>query len=611
LPLLAISIFNFHISLKSNEKLLLDELKKEAAVAASDFERLLQQRELELKNLAASGAIMSYVIEATRPPSAQAGLYAFPIEQASDKVSQVVRPLALDHNHYATIAVFSPSRRLMFVADFEARQSTGQILFRTEGLLPNQIQPDNAVWTTGERKPICSAIDQAAVGKVLRWALPILISAEDPLVRGALVADVKLDSLFGDVVKAQRTAPSSSHIVVVLDDDGSIIYHSNDALKHQDAKNSMPYFSSVAAAMVAGQSGSNFYTSSDGDKWLAVYTPLFGGKLSLALARNYSVTSSATRRYGWLGVILALVMGTGATLFLTSYYLKRTQSIDRVVAGVGEIAKGRLDHRIELLSSDDLRPLADNVDLVTRQLRDQLAREAESRQFDSFVRLSAVLTHDLKNAIEALSLTVANMERHFENADFRADAMKTLRGATENLRSLVSRLSQPVATLSGEHKRPRPADLVPVFHRVISMTAKQTASHKIEIDLPESLHALVDIERMDKVAENLIINALESMGEKGGTLTVRAGKTEDGKPFFSVSDTGCGMSKRFIEERLFHPFATTKKRGVGLGLYTCREVVRANGGVIEVDSEEGVGTTFRVILLPATPNSQADMASRS
>lgn len=581
-------------------------------MAASDFERLLQQRELELKNLASSGAVRNYVGEVTRTSSAEAdltGLTVVPIEEAKDKVQQVVRPLALAHTHYATIAIFSPSRTLIFVADFEAQQATGDLLFRTEDLLSNQIQPDNAVWTTGERKPLCSAIEQAAIGKVLRCALPVLITAEDPM-RGALVADIKLGSLIADVVKARTTA-LSSRLVVVLDDDGSIVYHSNDALKHQDARNSMPYFSSVAGAMVAGQRGSNFYTSTDGDKWLAVYTPLLGGKLSLALARNYSVTSSTTRRFGWLSVILALMIGTGATLFLTSYYLKRTQSIDRVVAGVGEIAKGKLDHRIELLSSDDLRPLADNVDLVTRQLRDQLAREAESRQFDSFVRLSAVLTHDLKNAIEALSLTVANMERHFENADFRADAMKTLRGATENLRSLVSRLSQPVATLSGEHKRPRPADLVPVLHRVLSMTANQTASHKVEIDLPESLYALVDIERMDKVAENLIINALESMGEKCGTLTVRAGKTEDGKPFFSVSDTGTGMSKRFIEERLFHPFATTKKRGVGLGLYTCREVVRANGGVIEVDSGEGVGTTFRVILLPVRPNSHADMASRS
>jgi len=101
---------------------------------------------------------------------------------------------------------------------------------------------------------------------------------------------------------------------------------------------------------------------------------------------------------------------------------------------------------------------------------------------------------------------------------------------------------------------------------------------------------------MDKVMENLIINALEAMSDKRGTLTIAAGETEDHKPFYSVSDTGEGMSEAFIAQRLFHPFATTKRKGVGLGLYTCREVVTANGGSIDVESRQGSGTTFRVVL---------------
>ena len=102
---------------------------------------------------------------------------------------------------------------------------------------------------------------------------------------------------------------------------------------------------------------------------------------------------------------------------------------------------------------------------------------------------------------------------------------------------------------------------------------------------------------MEKVVENLIINAREAMAKERGTLTIVGGTTDDGKPFISVTDTGEGISQRFIEERLFRPFATTKRRGVGLGLYTCREVVVANGGSITVASQEGVGTTFKVVLI--------------
>jgi signal transduction histidine kinase len=314
-------------------------------------------------------------------------------------------------------------------------------------------------------------------------------------------------------------------------------------------------------------------------------------------AANTQQLLADARRNGWAGFIAALLLATLSALLLTRYWERRARGLERVTEGVEAIAKGELDHRIELQSSDDLRPLADNLGLMTKQLRDQIARETETRQFQSFVRLSAVLTHDLKNAIEALSLTVGNMERHFDNKEFRADAMKSLTGATDNLRALVARLSNPVSTLSGEHKRPQPVNLVPVLRRVISMIAEPAGGkHEIKVDLPEKLFALVDSERMEKVVENLIINALEAMKKERGTLSIVAGTTGDGKPFFSVSDTGEGMSQRFIEEKLFRPFATTKRRGVGLGLYTCREVVVANGGSIQVDSREGVGTTFRVVL---------------
>src|SRR4029079_3053201 len=162
----------------------------------------------------------------------------------------------------------------------------------------------------------------------------------------------------------------------------------------------------------------------------------------------------------------------------------------------------------------------------------------ETRQFQSFVRLSAVLTHDLKNAIEALSLTVGNMERHFDNKEFRADAMKSLTGCTDNLRALVSRLSNPVVTLSGEHKRPQPANLIPMLRRVISMTTEPGSNqHEIKVDLPESLFAVVDLTRMEKVVENLIINGREAMTKERGTLSIVAGTTDDRNPLLSRHDT--------------------------------------------------------------------------
>jgi putative PEP-CTERM system histidine kinase len=280
----------------------------------------------------------------------------------------------------------------------------------------------------------------------------------------------------------------------------------------------------------------------------------------------------------------------------------RSRGIARVTEDMSAIAKGDVDRRIILQSSDDYRSLADNINVVTDQLRAQIAREEETRQFESFMRISAMLTHDLKNAIEGLSLTVGNMERHFDNPQFRADAMRGLTSATDKLKALVARLARPMTSLSGEHKLPTNIDLIPVIQRVVSMTAEPLRSkHSIVTRLPPSLHALADPARVEEVLENLILNALEAMTEQGGTLTIEAGQTTKGLPTFSVSDTGRGMSRTFIETRLFRPFSTTKRTGIGLGLYTCRQVINASGGSIEVDSVEGAGTTFRVVL-PSIPH---------
>jgi hypothetical protein len=90
------------------------------------------------------------------------------------------------------------------------------------------------------------------------------------------------------------------------------------------------------------------------------------------------------------------------------------------------------------------------------------------------------------------------------------------------------------------------------------------------------------------------MNANQAVGN-GGEIRVATGHKEDWVTF-SVSDNGCGMSKEFIEQSLFRPFKTTKKNGMGIGLFQSKMIVEAHQGRIEVESEVGRGTTFKVFL---------------
>jgi signal transduction histidine kinase len=142
----------------------------------------------------------------------------------------------------------------------------------------------------------------------------------------------------------------------------------------------------------------------------------------------------------------------------------------------------------------------------------------------------------------------------------------------------------------------RVTDLVPIIRRVLETNAYPAAPLcQTEVRLPESLITYVDPEGIENVIENLIINALEAMGAAGGQLTVEAGSVGE-YLYFSVADTGTGMDDEFMRLHLFRPFATTKQKGIGLGLYTCREVVESHGGRIIVTSKLGAFTRFRVEL---------------
>ena len=594
-PLLLLAAFNYWNDVRVADGL----LNRAQATALSDFKntfaRNLSEDQEALKRLSSCSAVSSFATRA-KPASDSGSISKSTFEIPTDLGMRVVE-VVNSYANFAAVSLFSLERKPIFVASLRPEDRELPVLFQTKDFLSAQAQPDHNVWSMRTLRLLMSPISHTPSGTRVYLSVPVITEGE---VAGAVVGELNLDRIFLRIASTERPNPSAAPaMLVVLDRNGRILYHTNAALNHQPVNASMPYFQTVAGRMFSSDSGNGRFTANDGDEYETSFTRIPDLDLAVAIASNRDLMIADARRTGIISLIAAFILATIVASLLTRYWQRRVRGIERVTEGVGAIAQGELDHSFEL-SSDDLRPLAANVGLVTQKLREQIAREAESRQFDSFVRLSASLTHDLKNAIEALSLTVTNMERHFENAEFRADAMQTLRGATENLRAIVTRLSQPITTLSGEHKRPRSVDLVPMLRRVISMTAAQGGTHKTVVKLPESLFALVDIERMQKVVENLIINALEAMSGRSGQLTIEAGVIQGSRVFFTVTDTGDGMTESFVEEKLFHPFATTKKRGVGLGLYTCREVVRANGGTIEVSSEQGAGTTFRVVL-PSAP----------
>jgi signal transduction histidine kinase len=601
-PLIALSVINYLNGVRAVETELRSEVQRDAAAVTHDVEMRLREHEEALIALSRSQGVREYMQSATpQPPVTE--------DVPKDVQAEVRAFLQSNAKYYVAVACLSADKQPLFRAELYKGRDESSVRFQTKDFLSKSVQPDERVWTATEDALLRSSLTRESYGSALRYTVPVFIGQESATAqRGALIVDLKLDALLDDAASSADASPTSparsseststQRLVIMLDRAGNVIYHTNDALMYQPITTAMPSsFKPIADAMKQGQSGWQFYEAADGERWMAAYQSLVLLDLSIAVAGDETAAVQGLRWKGWLSTGLTILVGM-LMLTLLMFNLRRTaRNIERVTQGAVTIAGGKLNERIEVRSSDETRLLAETFNAMTERLREQIAREAETRQFESFMRLSAILTHDLKNSILALSLLVNNMEQQFDRKEFRADAMKSLTEATDKLRALVTKLSEPVRSLSGEFKRPRPVDLIPIIKRALARTAEPAASlHEVEIRLPSSLIAIADDERIEKVVENLVLNAIEAMEKKKGKLTVEAGPAEEGFVSLSVSDTGPGMSEEFQRTKLFHPFATTKKNGVGLGLYTCRELVRALGGRVEVKSELDSGTTFRIVL---------------
>lgn len=437
-----------------------------------------------------------------------------------------------------------------------------------------------------------SDIQQDSTGAYMQLIAPLRDDAKT--ITAALVVKIRAEQLMIESVGPHPVAnPSrprtSQSEAIILSPQGTVLFAADPA------KQWRPYteaFRELQRPMVS-LIKENDKDTDEWQPWLVRHRLREANPpLSIFLVQNYSEAVGGVEFSSY--VLLALTMLLVIVAMLTLYYLisSITDSIRKVTSGARAIATGNLSYQIKVKAKDETRVLAESFNRMASRLREMIRKEGEQKQFESFARLSAVLTHDLKNQILSLSLLVNNMERKFHREGFREDAMRTLSETVNNLQNLVSKLSDPRTPTKRIREK---SNLTQLVERVIQRTAAQAPNkYQVSSQLTPELIANVDGKAIERVIENLVINALEAMPE-GGSLRVTT-KMDNGNAIIAVADSGKGMTDDFIRDRLFHPFATTKKKGIGLGLYSCRDIVEQHGGRIDVSSKVDVGTEFRMVL---------------
>jgi two-component system NtrC family sensor kinase len=283
------------------------------------------------------------------------------------------------------------------------------------------------------------------------------------------------------------------------------------------------------------------------------------------------------------------------------YFFKRliTRPVQRIVAATNAVAAGNLSYKLVVKRNDELGHLANSFNEMTRNLAEAQTQLYHSDKLASIGRLAAGVAHEINNPLTGvLSYSSYLLKRSEGEPEMKSDLEIIVR-ETKRCRDIVKDLLDFARPISTDKKS---VNINDVIDRALNIVASQLnfrniVVHKQYMDsLPD---VSIDDGQLQQVFINLLVNAADAIGDKGGTISLTTRTVQfQGREHvqIEVKDSGCGIAKENIS-KIFEPFYSTKdQRGIGLGLSVVWGIIDRHQGMIFVDSEVNKGSTFTIRL---------------
>ncbi len=211
-------------------------------------------------------------------------------------------------------------------------------------------------------------------------------------------------------------------------------------------------------------------------------------------------------------------------------------------------------------------------------------------------RLAAGTAHSIRNPLTSVKMRLFSLSRSLRLTPPQQEDFDVIAQETKHIDTIVQNFLEFARPPKLQIQRVSPSGVVDM---TIQLLAYRLRSYDVTVHLRRDRPLppiAVDPEQLKEVLVNLMVNACEAMC-RGGEITIAESETPppNRNVVIRVTDNGPGMSET-VRNQIFNPFYTTKEEGTGLGLSIVLRIIEEHGGRIEVQSEEGAGTTFTIIL---------------
>jgi len=346
----------------------------------------------------------------------------------------------------------------------------------------------------------------------------------------------------------------------------------------------------------------------DGERYLTSFVELPGDHpVRLYSLQSYDQAASFLQGLNRMLLILGVVAVLSGALIVFGVSRQITRPLENLVEGTHQLEKGDFDFQISARGEDEVASLTRAFDEMRQNLRQSREGMVRAARLEAVGRLAGGVAHDFNNLVMIirgysdllLDSSTAEARPHIEEikrAGERASALTRQLLAFSRKQVLEPQVLDPNQTISNMAK---------MLRVLIGEDVELATNFSQQIG-----HVQVDPGQLEQVIMNLAVNARDAMPD-GGKLVIEtqpchvdssSAATHVDVPagsyvLISVTDTGCGMSQETLAH-IFEPFFTTKEpgKGTGLGLATVYGIVEQSRGHVTVESELGLGTTFRIYL---------------
>jgi two-component system NtrC family sensor kinase len=359
-------------------------------------------------------------------------------------------------------------------------------------------------------------------------------------------------------------------------------------------------------------------------------TPIFSYNFSLkdrngkniggvSLLQHTSVMEGDIRKAKW-SIFIMIVLLIGGTVALILFVNKRwiSQPISKLTEGIRNITEGNIHFQIDLKGRDELAELSrafNQMAIDLKKAQEEMILEAEARvelerglrqseKLATIGQLASGLAHEIGTPLNIISGRAEMAKRKLEDKEGVQKNLNIITQQTERITKIIQQLLGFVRKKKPEQKM---LNLNMLLETTLDFLDHQIQRQHVKVikNMRDHLPSVRgDPDQLQQVFSNLILNAIQSMPQGGGLhlstssqWISRVGFEDEQRLYveIGVEDTGMGMGKEVLEN-IFNPFFTTKDAGTGLGLMVSQGIVQDHEGWIDVESEMGKGSMFKVYL---------------